>query len=201
MIGRMNTTRNGKIARLPLAVREELNRRLENGESGTSLRDWLHALPEVQSVLRTEFGGRSINAQNLTEWRQGGYREWLATQEARALAERLGHETLSGKDSTGHKEIPEMLALSLGARYFVATRLLYKTTTADEEWRLLLQFSSEVMKLRRSDLEARRLALQDRRMELNEKKWATKSSVNQTASGPIKPSNFSPQKPGEKAGA
>jgi len=27
-------TRNGKIARLPLAIREELNRRLQEGEQG-----------------------------------------------------------------------------------------------------------------------------------------------------------------------
>jgi hypothetical protein len=197
----MNTTRNGKIARLPLAVREELNRRLENGESGTSLRAWLHSLPEVQAVLRAEFDGRAINAQNLTEWRQGGYREWLAAQEARALAEHLGRETLSGADQK-YKDLPEMLALSLGARYFVVSGFLSGTTTRDEEWRLLRQFSAEVMRLRRSDLEARRLALQRKRMALDEKKLAMlKSSVNQAASNPIKPSNFSAEKPDEKAGA
>jgi hypothetical protein len=32
----MNLTRNGKIDRLPLAVRQELNRRLDEGEQGKS---------------------------------------------------------------------------------------------------------------------------------------------------------------------
>jgi hypothetical protein len=195
----MNTTRKGKIARLPLAVREELNRRLDNGESGTSLRAWLHALPEVQAVLRAEFDGREINAQNLTEWRQGGYREWQATEEARALAEQLGRETLSGADKK-HKDLPEMLALSLGARYFVASRFLYETTTDKEEWRLLCQFNEEIMKLRRSDLEARRLELQRRRMELDAKKIEMKkSSVDQAISKQIKPFKNSTAVPDEKA--
>lgn len=195
----MNTTRNGKIARLPLAVREKLNRRLRNGESGTSLRAWLHALPEVQGVLRAEFGGRPINAQNLTEWRQGGYREWLDAKEARALATHLGRETLAGAEAK-HKDLPEMLALSLGARYFVASRVLYETTTPEEEWRLLRQFSAEVMKLRRSDLEARRLELQRECMELDAQKMAAKkSSVNQAGSKRIKPFDDSPAAPGENA--
>jgi hypothetical protein len=37
--------RVGKIARLPLDTREELNRRLANGEVGGSLLWWLNGLP------------------------------------------------------------------------------------------------------------------------------------------------------------
>jgi hypothetical protein len=47
--------RNGKIARLPLAVRTELNQRLRNGETGAELLTWLfeccygpvHLVPEL----------------------------------------------------------------------------------------------------------------------------------------------------------
>ena len=39
--GRMHMTRHGKIARLPLKVRE-LNQRLENGEPGVRLIEWLN---------------------------------------------------------------------------------------------------------------------------------------------------------------
>jgi len=39
----MNVTRNGKIARLPRAVRQELNRRLDEGEQGKKLVAWLNA--------------------------------------------------------------------------------------------------------------------------------------------------------------
>ena len=74
-------TRNGKIARLPKEIREQLNQRLDDGKQGKDLVSWLNSLPEVQSVLATLFGGQAINKHNLSQWRKGGYREWLAKQE------------------------------------------------------------------------------------------------------------------------
>ena len=53
------TTRRGKIARLPLAVREELNSRLRNGEPGKDLVLWLNSLPAVQEVLAAQFQGET----------------------------------------------------------------------------------------------------------------------------------------------
>ncbi len=50
--------RNGKIARLPREIRDELNRRLENGVQGLPLLAWLNAQPEVLGVLARDFGGR-----------------------------------------------------------------------------------------------------------------------------------------------
>ena len=49
-------TRNGKIARLPRAIRDELNRRLDDGEPGVQLVNWLNGVPEVRDILRNEFG-------------------------------------------------------------------------------------------------------------------------------------------------
>src|SRR6266853_4950456 len=88
----MNLTRNGKIARLPLAVRQELNRRMDEGEQGKKLVAWLNGLPAVQAIVAKEFGGKAIREQNLSEWKQGGYRDWLAKQEALEIAERLGED-------------------------------------------------------------------------------------------------------------
>src|SRR5207302_10820872 len=85
----MNLTRNGKIARLPRSVRDELNRRLDEGEQGKKLVAWLNGLPDVQAIVVTEFGGKALREQNLSEWKQGGYRDWLAKQEALEIAERL----------------------------------------------------------------------------------------------------------------
>src|SRR6266576_4610690 len=61
-------SRTGKIARLPHALREELNQRLQDGEEGASLLDWLNALPDVRSVLSQHFADRPINPTNLYEW-------------------------------------------------------------------------------------------------------------------------------------
>src|SRR5436190_24158752 len=75
-------TRKGKIARLPRAVREELNDKLLEGEPGNYLVNWLNEQEEVQEVLKESFGGRSITEQNLSEWKQGGYEDWLRHQDA-----------------------------------------------------------------------------------------------------------------------
>ena len=76
-------TRNGKIARLPYSIRDLLNRRLHDGEPGNSLVEWLNGLPKVREILEDEFGGRSISEQNLSEWKQGGFEDWLRHQETR----------------------------------------------------------------------------------------------------------------------
>lgn len=73
----MPKARTGKIARLPLAIREEVNRRLREGEPGPKILAWLHTLPEVLKVLDEHFREEPISPQNLSEWRQGGYAEWL----------------------------------------------------------------------------------------------------------------------------
>src|SRR5579871_1786186 len=74
-------TRNGKIARLPIEVREELNERLDAGDQGKELVAWLNSLPEVQDRIRYSFGGQPISEQNLSQWRNGGYREWQEKEE------------------------------------------------------------------------------------------------------------------------
>src|ERR1700745_406900 len=86
-------TRNGKIARLPLSLREELNRRLCDGEQGKDLVDWLNNQPAVQEVLKKDFGGRLVNEQNLSEWKQGGYEDWLRHQETRRWVRELASQS------------------------------------------------------------------------------------------------------------
>jgi hypothetical protein len=93
-------TRNGKIANLPNDLREQLNLRLLEGEVGRELAAWLNALPEVQSVLGSQFSGSPISEVNLTHWRQGGYLQWLTEREcfdsARALADADGDLAKTG---------------------------------------------------------------------------------------------------------
>ena len=59
-------TRLGKIARLPRKLREELNVRLQNGEAGTELVEWLNGLAAAEKVLKARFEGRPISEQNLS---------------------------------------------------------------------------------------------------------------------------------------
>jgi hypothetical protein len=73
--------RKGKIARLPHVIRHELNARLRDGVPGTEILAWLNDLPESQSILAEQFGGEPVKPQNLTDWRQGGYQDWLSQQD------------------------------------------------------------------------------------------------------------------------
>ncbi len=143
----MNKTRHGKIARLPREVREELNRRLENGEPGNKLVAWLNSLPEVQAVMASEFQGIPVREQSLSEWRKGGYRDWQTQREALEVAVRLRE---SAADWNGDNGMPlsDALALWLGARYAVATR---KVADAEGriDWKLLRKLCRDVVELRK----------------------------------------------------
>jgi uncharacterized protein YukE len=75
------SSRNGKIARLSRQIRNELNERLDRSDESPQLLDWLNALPEAQQVVQEHFEGVPISKQNLSEWRQGGFQEWLARRD------------------------------------------------------------------------------------------------------------------------
>lgn len=111
---------------MPRAVRQELNRRLEEGEEGKKLVAWLNALPEVQAVVSAEFGGKAIREQNLSEWKQGGFQDWQAQQEALEVAARLGEDAAEWNEA-GRAPLTETLALWTAARYAVASRRVAQT--------------------------------------------------------------------------
>jgi hypothetical protein len=98
---RRSISRKGKIARLPRDVRDELNRRLRDGESGKSLVGWLNELPETKAALLREYGGRPISGQNLSEWKQGGFRDWVAKTEADELMADTMAEEQESKEKGG----------------------------------------------------------------------------------------------------
>ncbi len=111
-------THKGKIGRLPLAIREQLNRRLQDGEIGRDLVVWLNSAPEVQTVLKAEFGERPVNEQNLSDWKTGGYEDWLVHQDTMAQVCQL---VANAKELGGACNTPlsELLATCLAARYVV----------------------------------------------------------------------------------
>src|SRR5208337_1540982 len=83
--------RNGKIARLPRDIRNQLNERLDCSEESPQLLEWLNALPESQKVVKDHFNGVPISPQNLSQWRQGGFQEWLARRDLSEDAREVRH--------------------------------------------------------------------------------------------------------------
>src|SRR5690349_1253158 len=78
-----NQRRNGKIARLPKETRDMINRMLDDG------------LP--YHVIIDELGeaGEGLNPQNLTNWKQGGYQDYLQVQN---LIEKIRIQTETAMD-------------------------------------------------------------------------------------------------------
>jgi hypothetical protein len=110
-------TRNGKIARLPAQIRSELNLRMEKGEEGASLLEWLNGLPEVQEMLKSSFDGAAMTKQNLSEWRQGGFREWELRREWFEQARELSDSAWEMEQVVESQSLPGILAGVLAVRY------------------------------------------------------------------------------------
>ena len=158
-------TRTGKIARLPRAVREKLNERLDNGESAVQLVAWLNGLPEVQKVLAENFGGRAIGPQNLSDWKGGGFVEWQARQETLEQARELAAEAEELDEATENR-LSDSLATVLEMRY--AKLLAGWDGRVTEEFsaqlRVLRSMCLDVGELRRGDHNRERLGLERERL-------------------------------------
>jgi hypothetical protein len=153
-------THIGKIARLPANVREELNHRLQNGETGSVILPWLNALPAVQAVLASRFGAGPVNHQNLTNWRQGGYQHWLKQQACANLVRELAPHG-------GGPAIANHLSTVLVADLAVTARDIQKEPAGPvERLERLKEMLHTVSEVRRQDNQASRLALDRERGEL-----------------------------------
>lgn len=158
-------TRTGKIARLPREIRVQLNQRLLNGEPGKELVEWLNSLPEVGKVLAAEFDGHPMREQNLSEWRKGGYRDWLAEQEAREI---LGEMVAEGEELKGQfgESVADKLAGWLIPHYMGAAHAaLTANQDPKERWTVLRTVCADLVALRRGDHYVERLRLEGERLE------------------------------------
>jgi hypothetical protein len=163
----MSKTRNGKIARLSRELREQLNRRLDDGEEGQRLVEWLNTLPEVQRVLADQFGGRPISEQNLSEWRQGGFTDWLRHQEAGERVRRLTERAQALDDAADGVEVSDRLTSVLAAELAAAAdTLLEDTTDPKERWQRLRELLEELRHLRYADHNSLRVRMEEERWDL-----------------------------------
>ncbi len=159
--------RIGKIARLPRAVRAQLNTRLQDGGEGKQIVHWLNSLPEVKDVTGQKFDGRPINEQNLSDWRQGGYEEWLAHQDMLAQAGELAAHRQELETVAPGQSPADHLAAAISFRY--GAILAAQGPELDEksltQLKALSRICQAVVKLRRSDHNAARLKIETERWE------------------------------------
>ncbi|MDB6111739.1 MAG: hypothetical protein JWR69_3489, partial [Pedosphaera sp.] len=55
---------------------------------------WLNSLPEVKAALLPYFGNTEVTAQNLSQWRGEGFREWLIREDREARTRELAEYAL-----------------------------------------------------------------------------------------------------------
>src|SRR5450759_2382498 len=159
-------TRTGKIARLPCSIRELLNRRLRDGEQGVKLMKWLNGIPEVQEVLAEEFGGRPVNEQNLSEWKQGGFEDWLRHEKTREWVRALAEESGDLGEEAGDVSVADLLSAPLAVALGRWINELTAGAQSDPGQRKeLLAVARELAELRRSDHGAERLRIDRERWE------------------------------------
>lgn len=108
--------RTGKIARLPLRIRDELNSRLRENESGQTILEWVNDLPETKELLKRSFGGEPISDANLSIWRApgGGYEEWLADEQKIHKIEKLSELSFRIAKASGGNLSEGLLAIAAG---------------------------------------------------------------------------------------
>ena len=109
--------RTGKIARLPLAVREELNARLRDNENGQTLLAWLNALPICQERIsdpKSGWNGQPINDANLSMWRSGGFEDWLKDEDRIHKIEKLSELSLRVVKAAGGNLSEGLMAIAAG---------------------------------------------------------------------------------------
>ena len=164
-------SRIGKIARLPLDIRSQLNHRLFDGESGRPLLQWLNALPQVRDILQRHFDSRDISDQNLSEWRTGGYREWLLHQESVSALDNLAANAAE-LAAAAPGRISDHLATTIAARY-AAEFLHWDGADSDglrSKLRFLREISQDIVRFRRGDLQAARLHIEQARLDQEREK-------------------------------
>jgi len=162
---------------LPEAIRRQVNERLRDGEPGGALVRWLNSLPEVQALMRAEFGGKPVRDQNVSEWRQGGYAVWREQQAALEMAGPLAEE-LNKLAETNGRLFTDAMAVWLTARYAVTARALEKAGSradAVADWRRLRVMIRDIVMLRRGDHFAGRLKLDRERTDFEQLKAGDKA--------------------------
>jgi hypothetical protein len=152
----MNDQRRGKIGQIPRFIRDELNTRLDDGQDANQILPWLNGLPTVRELLARLFDGASITKQNLSAWRQGGFKEWLFFQQfidsaeamrdnAEELHERFGSD---GSDTLPRKLVDSLLT-HVTAR-MAGSIAAWQGSEPSPEMEVLLKMSQYIVKLQRA---------------------------------------------------
>jgi len=177
-------THKGKIARLPREIREQLNRRLLDGQPELEVLAWLRALPEARAAQLPESDGNPLSEQDLSEWQATGHRDWLAQQSALDQVRQLSAE-VAELEQAGEGALTNQLAQFLSAQYVVAARAAVRQAAgAAVDLKTLQVLCGDLVALRRGDQNAGWLRLEREKLELLKKKTAQSDAAKEVLKSP-----------------
>jgi len=175
-------TGNGKIANLPPEIRDQLNYRITEGDSGSELVEWLNSQPEVVKVITERFDGAPISEQNLSEWRKRGYQKWLAyhniVDESNAVSGNTAGIAATGIDC-------DKLIVTLTGAYAEAIQRWIITPCDQMNHKLAVykNITNGVIAMRRAELLKVRLEIDQERLAILREKRGKKSQSSSGSSG------------------
>lgn len=176
----MTNARKGKIARLPHAVREKVNHRLQAGEPASKILAWLHTREDVLRVLDEHFSEQPISPQNLSEWRSGGYQDWLRKRDNLDRVKELSQHALQIAESGGGDLMSSSTAIAGGQILEILESLDPEAQKAliAEKPETYIDLLDRLARLQKSGAEARRATvsekastLAERRLDLDQAKF------------------------------
>jgi hypothetical protein len=156
--------RRGKVSRLPVVLREEINRKLRDGISAREICSWLNDVPSCREVVDREFDGVAVSEENLSRWRSGGYLSWERRQEALEAIATLGEESFSIQDSV-KEGLANRIATVLCAQLAVQVKRLEELPDGPERANVWRELLFGLVLLRRGDLQSERLKAEKERFE------------------------------------
>lgn len=174
--GRGIRAHQGKIARLPHLIREEVNQRLLDGQSGAEILRWLNAHEWVTKNCAPNAEGFFFNDVNLSNWRRGGHEAWKHEQRHIESVKKMSDYSIQlarangGKISEGaaailagqHIEVIEQLAQLMERKEGVAPDPAQMAALAEA----ISTLSSSISALRTGDQNNIRLKQNDQRLDI-----------------------------------
>jgi hypothetical protein len=163
----------GKIDRLPRHIRDQLSKRLDDGECGDSLIEWLNGLPEVKDLCEDQFKSVPVSKQNLSAFEQGPHQEWLRGQEDCRVVQQLAEQAGDLGSAADNVEVSDALGRVLTVEMARTVRtLLAEAADTKERWRRLQEVFEQLAQLRKADHRAQRRQMEreqrDRERERDE---------------------------------
>jgi hypothetical protein len=150
------TCRTGKIGSIPADIRRELNVRLYNGEKGPRLLAWLNEQPDVKRIMEEQWNSEPVSASNLSEWRGGGYKDFLRRQETVENTKALSQWALDLAKAAGGD-------LAAGPSAIAAGKLLSFIEDAGED--RIDSIVAAISTLRKDELQAKSLSIKEKQVQ------------------------------------